>query len=146
MSSDVEKVRAAHAALEAALRACEAAGLVIECQELRRQRDDADAVAACVAIAKSRITSAERRAVPLALGGTVHVIEDHLRANSRVDIYVVTRVGRDYVYARHEHSQRERPFDLAHGCEKGVGASQIDPDDLYRVQRDLVKPPKGGAR
>lgn len=81
----------------------------------------------------------ERRAIPLALHGVVRVICDRFSNNSRRLDYVVTKVGREYVYARRADGVPETAFRLEGGMMKDSGSSQIHPDDLFRIQRDLVK-------
>ena len=75
MNDDIEKARAAHAALIAAKAACDAAGLKITFDVLSRESGTTDAVAAYVERAARHIASMERRAVPIAFGDTVTMSE-----------------------------------------------------------------------
>ena len=137
MSDDIEKARAAHAALVAAKEACEAAGFKIHADGLHGD----DALAQCIGLATSLIDARVRQSVPIAFGDNVTV-----RAMWRRDAtstYPVSRVGRTLVYLGAAMS--ERAFRLDTGRENGDPSNyHIDADDLARIKRDLVgkRPPK----
>ena len=139
MSDDIEKARAAHAALVAAKAACDAAGLAITCGVLSREAGTTDAVAVCIAHAASRIASMERRAVPIAFGDTVRVYDVNLSGtkNKRV-----VKVGSTLIHIGEGHGTRT--YSLADGRMTNHWQGYIDGDDLFRIKRDLVgkRPPK----
>ena len=140
--NDIEKARAAHAALIAAKAACDAAGLTITCGVLSREAGTTDAVAACATRAAQHIASMERRAVPIAFGDTVTVYDVNARGRGPERLPVV-RVGRTIVYLK--HYSREDPYRLDNGhANDNYGHQWIAPDDLARIKRDLVgkRPPK----
>ena len=143
MNDDIEKARAAHAALIAAKAACDAAGLTITCGMMRREHDSADAVVACMDRAAEKIASMGRRALPIAFGDEVRIGDVNAGRRAPQKFYV-SRVGRTLVYIVGEN-ERESPFTLDGGRENdGYGHRWIVPDDLARIKRDLVgkRPPK----
>jgi hypothetical protein len=143
MNDDIEKARAAHAALIAAKAACDAAGLTITCGELFPRDDKADAVGWCTKIAGERLASAERRSQPIARGDAVRVLRG---TYGGVDTrgWKVLRVGEKRAFL--SLGGIEFQFALSDGCRVG-SYELIDPDDLARIKRDLVgkRPPKPAA-
>ena len=142
MNDDIEKARAAHAALIAAKAACDAAGLKITFDVLSRESGTTDAVAAYIERAARHIASMERRAVPIAFGDTVMVvgINDGRRGGPARER--VVSVGRTLV-----HLSDERAYYIESGAwnDRGYGFHyRINADDLARIKRDLVgkRPPK----
>ena len=140
---DIEKARAAHAALVAAKAACDAAGLTITCGAMRREHDSTDAVDVCIERAESRIASMGRRAVPIAFGDKVTVYDVNARGRAPDQLPVV-RVGRTLVHVALRYGG-----EVAYSIEDGrrndnYGHTWIDPDDLARIKRDLVgkRPPR----
>ena len=142
MSDDIEKARAAHAALVAAKAACDAAGFTITCGALSREAGTTDAVAACIESAAHRIASMERRAVPIAYGDKVTVYDVNARGRAPEQLRV-SRIGRTLVYIA--KYGRDDAYRLEDGRRNDdYGHTWIDPDDLARIKRDLVgeRPPK----
>lgn len=138
MSDDIEKARAAHAALVAAKEACEAAGLGVRASTLR----DGDALAQIIERGAAHVVSMERRAVPIAFGDMVTVYDVNARGRSPERLPVV-RVGRTLVYIA--QYGRDDAYRLDDGKRNDdYGHTWIDPDDLARIKRDLVgkRPPK----
>lgn len=128
--SDIEKARAAHAALVAAKAACDAAGLAINANVMRY----GDALAQCIERGAAHIDARIRQSVPIAFGDeiVVHYRNETLRAK-------VVSVGRAIVRTT------RGAFRLDTG-EQNCDPSnyRIDADDLARIKRDLVgkRPPK----
>ena len=85
MSDDIEKARAAHAALVAAKAACEAAGLTINASEMRY----GDALAQCIERGSAHIDARVRQSVPIAFGDEVTV--HHRRETMRAKVVSVGR-------------------------------------------------------
>ena len=142
MSDDIEKARAAHAALVAAKEACEAAGLTITCGVLSREAGTTDAVAACATRAAQHIASMERRAVPIAFGDEVTVVGINDRRNGGPTRERVVSIRRTLI-----HLDDGRAYRIEDGRwnDRDYGFRyRIDPDDLARIKRDLVgkRPPK----
>lgn len=135
MSDDIEKARAAHAALVAAKAACDAAGMTITCRMMSRESGTTDAVAVCIERAAANIASMERRAVPIAYGDTVRVCGWNDKRNRRV-----TNVGRTLIHLDGHATYRLDDGRATHER----GSDGIDADDLARIKRDLVgkRPPK----
>ena len=143
MSDDIEKARAAHAALVAAKAACDAAGLTITCGVLSREAGTTDAVAACIDRASSHIASTARRAVPITFGGKVTVYDVNARGRVPEQLPVM-RVGRTLIHLALKYGG-EAAYRLEDGRRNDeYRHTWIDPDDLARIRRDLVgkRPPK----
>lgn len=140
MNDDIEKARAAHAALIAAKAACDAAGLTITCGDLFPRDDKADAVGWCARIAGERLASVGRRAQPIARGDAVKVLRGtHGGVDTRG--WIVLRAGEKRAFL--SLGGIEFQFALRDGVR--VGSYEIiDADDLARIKRDLVgkRPPK----
>ena len=139
MSDDIEKARAAHAALVAAKAACDAAGLTIEATSLPR----GDVFATCIDRAASRIVSMERRAVPIAFGDTVTVYDVNACGRAPEQL-PVARVGRSLIHVDVKY-RGEVSYRLDDGRRNDdYGHTWIDADDLARIKRDLARkrPPK----
>jgi len=137
MSDDIEKARAAHAALVAAKAACDAAGLVCT---LGWQGDDA--LPQCIAKAAAHVTSMERRALPIAFGDTVTVTGINDRRGSGPRRARVESIGRTLI-----HLGDDRAYYIENGRwnDRQYGSHyHIDADDLARIKRDLAgkRPPK----
>ena len=128
--NDIEKARAAHAALIAAKAACDAAGLTINANVLRY----GDALAQCIERGSAHIDARIRQSASIAFGDEVAVRyrNDTLRAE-------VLSVGRAVIQTT------RGAFRLDTG-EQNCDPSnyRIDADDLARIRRDLVgkRPPK----
>ena len=140
MNDDIEKARAAHAALIAAKAACDAAGLTITCGVLSREAGTTDAVAACIERAASHAASVERRAQPIARGDAVRVLRGtHIDVDTRG--WIVLRAGEKRAFL--SLGGIEFQFALRDGVRLG-SYEIIDADDLARIKRDLVgkRPPK----
>jgi len=138
---DIDKHRAALAALIAARDACAEARYTVDCEMLRGSRGNS--LDALVADAERRIASAERRALPIAFGDEVRISDVNARRRTP-DRYDVVRVGRTLVYIANKYS-RDAAFRLDNGVENdNCGHRRIDADDLARIKRDLVgkRPPK----
>ena len=138
MSDDIEKARAAHAALVAAKGACEAAGLTIEASLMRH----GDALAQCIEHGVAHVASMERRAVPIAFGDEVTVVGINDRRNGDPTRERVVSIGRTLI-----HLGDGRAYRIEDGRwnDRDYGFHyRIDPDDLARIRRDLVgkRPPK----
>ena len=132
--SDIDKLRAALAAIIAARDACVEAGYRVDCAALRYA--EAGALDALVTDAEKRIASAERRAQPIAFGDLVTVYDVNARGRAPDQLSVV-RVGRTIVYLK--HYSREDPYRLDNGhANDNYGCQWIDADDLARIKRDLV--------
>ncbi len=139
MSDDIEKARAAHAALVAAKAACDAAGLAINADALHGD----DALALCIGLAAQCIESMERRAASIAFGDTVTVYDVNARGRAPEQL-PVARVGRTLI-----HLALKYGGEVAYSIEDGrrndaYRHTWIDADDLARIKRDLVgkRPPK----
>jgi hypothetical protein len=131
---DIDKHRAALAALIAARDACAEAGYAVDISALCGGGRVLDAL---VVDAERRIASAERRALPIAFGDEVTVHEVNARHHP-ADRCTVARVGRTLVYIANEYS-REAAFRLDNGVENDrYGHRRISADDLARIKRDLV--------
>jgi len=130
MSDDIEKARAAHAALVAAKAACDAAGL-----SFARVWRGEDELAPFIAKAAAHVASMERRALPIAFGDSVRVCGWNSKRDRRV-----TNVGRTLIHLDGRATYRLDDGRATH--ERGIDA--IDADDLARIRRDLVgkRPPK----
>ncbi len=128
--NDIEKARAAHAALIAAKAACDAAGLTINATVLRY----GDALAQCIERGSAHIDAMVRQSVPIAFGDEVAVY--HRKDTLRTE---VLSVGRAIIQTT------RGAFRLDTG-EQNCDPSnyRIDADDLARIRRDLVgkRPPK----
>lgn len=138
MSDDIEKARAAHAALVAAKAACEATGLGVRASTLR----DGDALAQIIERSAAHVVSMERRAVPIAYGDKVTVYDVNARGRAPEQLRV-SRIGRTLVYIA--KYGRDDAYRLEDGRRNDdYGHTWIDPDDLARIKRDLVgkRPPK----
>jgi hypothetical protein len=132
---DIDKHRAALAALIAARDACAEAGYSVDCVSLRYA--EGHALDALVRDAEKRVASAERRALPIARGDEVAVHDVNSR-HRPADRCTVTRVGRTLVYIASKYS-REAAFRLDDGIENdNYGHRRISADDLARIKRDLV--------
>ena len=128
--NDIEKARAAHAALIAAKAACDAAGLTINANVLRY----GDALAQCIERGSAHIDAMVRQSAPIAFGDEVAVRyrNDTLRAE-------VLSVGRAIIQTTRGAFRIDtgrQNCDPSNYC--------IDADDLARIKRDLVgkRPPK----
>ena len=138
MNDDIEKARAAHAALIAAKAACDAAGLRIDASTFGR----GDALAQIIERGAAYVTSAERRSVPIAFGDKVMVTSVNARGRDP-EMLAVLRVGPVLVHlARWNRSEAYR-LDTGRRNDD-YGHESIDPDDLARIKRDLMgkRPPK----
>jgi hypothetical protein len=138
MSDDIEKARAAHAALIAAKAACDAAGLTIEASLMRH----GDALAQCIEHGVAHVASMERRAVPIAVGDEVTVVGINDRRNGGPTRERVVSIGRTLI-----HLGDGRAYRIEDGRwnDRDYGFRyRVDPDDLARIKRDLVgkRPPK----
>ena len=139
--TDIDKHRAALAALIAARDACAEAGYRVDCEQLRGSQGGA--LDTLVADAERRIASAERRALPIAFGDEVRIGDVNARRRP-ADRHTVTRIGRTLIYVAGVYG-REAAFRLDDGRENdNYGHRWIDADDLARIRRDLVgkRPPK----
>lgn len=130
MSDDIEKARAAHAALVAAKAACEAAGLTINASEMRY----GDALAQCIERGSAHIDARVRQSVPIAFGDevTVHHRRETMRAK-------VVSVGRAIIQTTRGAFRLDTGEQNCDPSNRRIGA-----DDLARIKRDLVgkRPPK----
>ena len=129
---DIDKHRAALAALIAARDACAEAGYRVDCAQIGGR--EGAALDALVRDAEKRIESIARRARSIALGDAVTVRRNYRDGD---DVLTVARVGRTVVHL--VDGRRERPFSIEDGYENDTYRHrQIDPDDLARIRRDLV--------
>lgn len=134
--NSIEKMRLAIAALETAKKACDDAEFSINGNVLRRCRADEDLLEVSIRMAGSRIRSLEHRQKPIALGDTVRVT-----GWNAVRHIKVTSVGTKLIHLGEVGASYKISDGRAH---KAHSNTEIDPDDLFRVQRDLVnqRPPK----
>lgn len=128
----IEALKTARAKLLDAVEACEAAGFVPTVMDVKHASGEAVGSLAFDAVMKrldARITSEERRAMPIAIGDDVIV-----RGARGSELRCVVRVGRTTVTV--ERFGREYTYALADGRSKtdtkGVG-SVIDADDMCRI-------------
>ena len=125
--SDVEKLRAALAAVEAAGGACADAGV------------EAGVLHSLTATIRAGIKSVEWRVLPVAIGDEVLVSVSASRAGyapARLE-----KVARAYVYVggdAYRFDDGEAPNVTGYG-------RRIHSDDLFRIHRDLVRRTKGGG-
>lgn len=98
-----------------------------------------DALAQLIDRAEAMIASAERRSLPLAFGETIRTRDVNIKGtiNKRV-----VKVGRTLIHLGEGHGART--YSLADGRMTNHWQGYIDPDDLFRIKRDLVgkRPPK----
>ncbi len=139
MNDDIEKARAAHAALVAAKAACDEAGLRIDASTFGR----GDALAQIIERGAAYVTSAERRSVPIAFGDKVMVYDVHACGRAPEQL-PVARVGRSLIHVDVKY-RGEVSYRLDDGRRNDdYGHTWIDADDLARIKRDLARkrPPK----
>ena len=138
MNDDIEKARAAHAALVAAKAACDEAGLRIDASTFGR----GDALAQIIERGAAYVTSAERRSVPIAFGDRVLVTSVNARGRDP-EMLAVLRVGPVLVHLSQWGRSESYRLDTGRRND-GYGHERIDADDIARIKRDLVgkRPPK----
>tara|TARA_R110002126_G_scaffold40477_1_gene119099 strand:- start:2 stop:469 length:468 start_codon:yes stop_codon:yes gene_type:complete len=138
--SDIDKHRAALAALIAARDACAEAGYRVDCAALRYA--EGGALDALVTDAEKRISSAERRAQPIAFGDLVTVVGVNDSRGGGPGRAPVVSVGRTLIHLADGRAYR---LDTGRWNDGSYGFHyHIDTDDLARIKRDLVgkRPPK----
>jgi len=136
MSNDIDKCKAALAALIAARDACAEACICLNIDRVRRSGTMMDDL---VAEAQRRVVSMERRALPIAFGDTILILDVNAKSPHRE---AVTKVGRTRIHTGEGRNVRE--YHLEGGGMVGFWQRKIDPDDLHRIVRDLKgkHPPK----
>jgi hypothetical protein len=133
--NDVEKARAAHAALVAAKAACDASCLSVEAHTLLR----GDALAQIVSRGAAHVASMERRAIPISIGDEVSLVGFYDRRDGAPCRARLVSVGRTLIRL---DDHREYRLETGRWNNRDFGGHhQIDPDDLARILRDLAKKP-----
>ena len=130
MSNDIDKCKAALAALIAAREACAEAGIAVRADQVHGSELALDAL---VRDTEQRITSMARRALPIAFGDTILIHDVNAKAPRRE---AVTKVGRTRIHTGEGRDVRQ--YLLDGGGMVDFWQRKIDPDDLYRIRRDLA--------
>mgnify|MGYP000249256417 CR=1 FL=1 len=143
MTTDIEKAREAVAAILQAREKCIEAGVPITATAFRHalSRED-DAFIICANLVKVEITRAEHRAKPIAVGDLVRVRSVY----NEVDRFEkILCVGSRLVKLVRLYRRANYRLDTGFWNSPSHGSNcWIDPDDLYRIRRDLMK--KGKKR
>lgn len=136
-NDEVTRYERALAALREAARVCAECGVEPKAGAWNVRPGDS-LIAAAVAHAEQAAASARRRALPIAVGDEVrvHDVNGHRRAPRT---YRLVSVGRTLVKIS-DGGRRDGAYRLEDGVENDdYGHRRVDPDDLARINRDLVK-------
>ena len=131
--NEVTRHERALAALREAARVCAECGVNLPLGPMADINGRTSVTAIAVSSAERALESARRRAVPIALGDEVTVIDPYARRSEPKRRRVV-KVGRTLVTV-----DDGTIYDINGGHTRGIGSDAIHPDDLARINRDLVK-------
>lgn len=138
MSENIERIRAAYAAIVAAKAELDAAGITIRVEELHLFGNDANAIDVCSKLVEARLKNAEQRALPIAVGDRVVVLlgkyggvdKREWRALKVCEKIVILTLGGIEFRFLVSNGHRIGSYEIIH------------PDDLARLLRDLRDAPK----
>ena len=141
MTANIEKAREAVAAILQAREKCIEAGVPITATDFRHalSRED-DALIICANLVKAEIARAEHRSKPIAVGDLVRVRSVY----NEVDRFEkILCVGSKLVKLVHQHKRATYKLDTGYwNSPSRQWICWIDPDDLHRIRRDLMKKEK----
>jgi hypothetical protein len=130
---EVTRYERALAALREAARVCAECGVDLPLGSVADINGQSSVVATAVAVAERALESARRRSQPIALGDAVLVIDPYSRRTESKRQRVV-KIGRSFVTL-----DDGAAYDINGGHTRGIGSGTIHPDDLARINRDLVR-------